>query len=141
MTMRADGFRLCDGVISAALSMNDPRWQGVGGVGWDHFRDLPGVPNTEPEIWTKGWELLAHRKAGPDPFGVSTCRVLVDPYVTPSGEARASFEVDFVDRYSAAAGKRVMCVRYDYIFGAAEMKCWITIAHSRTAPITGRACT
>jgi hypothetical protein len=119
---RTNGDRI-DGAVPASVSMNDPRWQGLGGFGWHHYRAIPGEDN----IWNKGWELLAHRAADPaDPFGVSSGHVLVDPYVNEAGEIRASFGVDFVDRYSAAEGRRVMFVRYDYIVDASQVKVWVT---------------
>jgi hypothetical protein len=123
MTFRTNGDRI-DGFVPPALSMNDPRWQGLGGFGWHHFRDIPG----EPDIWNKGWEMLAHRSPSnpADPFGISGANVIVAPYVNAAGEIRASFGVDWVDRYSAAEGKRIMLVRYDYIVDASQAKVWVT---------------
>lgn len=116
------GKRPCDGFVDPSVTVNDPSIQGIGIVGWHHYRDLPGEAN----IWNKGWDFGGHHVAGGDPFGVRDAQVIVAPYVDGSANIRASFLVNFVDRYSAAEGKRVACVRYDYIVEPSDVKCWAT---------------
>jgi hypothetical protein len=45
--------------------------------------------------------------------------------------------VDFVDRYAAAAGKRLMEVRYDYIVGETILKLWVTATQLPDGPDGG----
>jgi hypothetical protein len=97
--------------------------QGIGIVGWHHYRAIPGETN----IWNKGWDFGGARDgATADPFGVRDCQVTRYPYTDLNGNIRASFTVNFVDRYSAAELRRVASVRYDYIFEPSDVKCWVT---------------
>lgn len=116
------GKRVTEGFVAPATTVNDPRMQGFGIAGWHHYRNIPGEPN----IWNKGWDFRGNMLPGSDPFGVSTCDIPFAPYADASGNIRASFGVNFVDRYSSAAGKRVMSVRYDYIFEPSDVKMWVT---------------
>jgi hypothetical protein len=116
------GKRPCDAFIDPAVTVNDPSIQGIGIVGWHHYRAIPGETN----IWNKGWDYGGHRLAGADPFGVRDCTLIVPPYADTNGNIRASFLVNFVDRYSASEGKRVASVRYDYIVEPSDVKCWTT---------------
>lgn len=118
----ADGAVVCDGFVDPRVSCNDPHFQGLGAFAWHHYRDLPN----EPDIWNRGWELKGFMAAGGDPFGVGGARAVVPPYVNAAGEVRLSVAVDFVDRYSAAVGKRVMEVRYDLIVEDSVLKLWVT---------------
>ena len=118
----ADGAVVCDGFVDPRCSCNDPHFQGLAAFAWHHYRDLPNEPN----IWNRGWELKGFMAAGGDPFGVGGARAVVPPYVNAAGEVRLSVAVDFVDRYSAAAGKRVMEVRYDFIVADSVLNMWIT---------------
>lgn len=117
------GKRPCDGFAGVGVTVNDPNIQGVGIAGWHHYRAIPGEPN----IWNKGWDMGGNRPINPtDPFGVSGCDVTVAPYYDASGNIRASFVVHFVDRYSAAEGKRIAAIRYDYLVEPSDVKCWMT---------------
>jgi hypothetical protein len=118
----ADGAVVCDGFVEPNVSCNDPHFQGLGAFAWHHYRDLPN----EPEIWNKGWELRCFMACGGDPFGVREARAVVAPYVNREGQVRLSVAVDFVDRYSASEGKRVMEVRYDYIVEDSCLRLWVT---------------
>lgn len=117
-----DGTRITEGFVDPSTSVNDPRMQGFGIVGIHHFRDIPN----EPFIWNKGWELKGNLLPSVDPFGVRDCQVVVPPYLDMYGNIRASFLVNFVDRYSAAEGKRVLAVRYDYIVEDSNVKMWVS---------------
>jgi hypothetical protein len=117
------GKRPCDGPVAGGLTVNDPSIQGVGICGFHHYRAIAG----EPTIWNKGWDMGGNRQTvAADPFGVRDCSLLVPPYSDANGNIRASFEVNFVDRYSAAEGKRIAAVRYDYIVEPSDVKCWTT---------------
>lgn len=120
-----DNRKLVEGFTDGTLALNDTRQQGLGIIGWHHHRDVPGETN----IWNKSWNMDNHRDAsGPTRggFGVSAARVVVDPYINAAGEARASFEVDLVDPWTTAEGKRISLVRYDYIVDDSQVKVWIT---------------
>jgi hypothetical protein len=121
-TFRSNGAIVCGTFVNPGVTLNDPRIQGLGIAGWHHYRKIPNEPN----IWNKGWDFGGHKQAGGDPFGVSSSSVLVVPYFDANGFIRASFRVDFVDRYSAAEGKRVMSVRYDYIVEPSDVKLWVS---------------
>lgn len=117
------GKRVTEGFVAPTVGVNDPRIQGFGIAAWHHFRNIPN----EPYIWNKGWELRGNRLPDPaDPFGVSGCDIPFTPYADANGNIRASFGVNFVDRFAAAAGKRCMSVRYDYIFEPSDVKMWVT---------------
>jgi hypothetical protein len=117
------GKRPCDGFVAAGVTVNDPKIQGVGICGFHHYRAIPGEPN----IWNKGWDMGGNRQPGADPFGVRGCVLVVAPYLDANGNARASFLVEFEDRYSAAEGKRIATVRYDYIVEPSDVKIWATL--------------
>lgn len=117
---RTNGDETDDPFVDPTVIVNDPKIQGLGIVGWHHYRDIPGEPN----IWNKGWNMGGNRKPGSDPFGVSGCDILVAPYLDTNGNIRASFGVNFVDRYSAGESKRIVLVRYDYIVEASDVKVW-----------------
>jgi len=108
-TMR-DGTRVCEGFVPASLSANDPRWGGIGGVGWHHFR-----ANGEPDIWNRGWDFVPHR--------ADRGWVEVSPYVNAAGEVRASFKAEWRDGYE----ELVMSARYDYIVDDSQVKAWVTV--------------
>lgn len=128
-----DGSVVCDGFVDPRVSCNDPHFQGLGAFAWHHYRDLPN----EPEIWNKGWELRGFMAAGGDPFGVSGARAVVPPYVNAVGQVRMSVAVDFVDRYAAAEGKRVMEVRYDYVVEDSCLRLWVTATQLPDGPDAG----
>jgi hypothetical protein len=119
-----DGTRLCEGdTTPVGTSGNDPRWQGIGGVGWHHFR---AIPSDDPNIWNKGWDFASHRIAAlPDPFGVTDCRVT--HLLSTADLVQLKVEVDFVDRYSHADGKRVMLASYDYKLTADALAVSVTM--------------
>lgn len=118
---RNDGKVVC-GFPTPSTTLNDPNIQGIGIAGWHHYRNIPGVTN----IWDKGWDFGGHKAAGSDPFGVSGCEIVTPPYFDTSGNIWATFGVDFVDRYTAAEGKRVARIRYDYKVEPSDVKLWIT---------------
>lgn len=137
-TFRADGKKLVEGFTDGTLALNDTRQQGLGIVGWHHHRAVPG----ETSIWNKSWNMDVHRdKDGPGRggFGVSASRVVVAPYVNAAGEARASVEVDLVDPWTAAEGKRIAVVRYDYIVDDSQVKQWVTWTQQPDGPDGGPA--
>jgi hypothetical protein len=122
---RSDGKKLVEGFTDDTLALNDTRQQGLGLVGWHHHRRVPNETN----IWNKSWNMDVHRDAdGPTRggYGVSASRVVVPPYVNASGECRCSFEVDLVDPWTSAEGKRISLIRYDYIVDSSQVKCWVT---------------
>lgn len=123
-TMR-NGQRLCEGFVAPTVSVNDPRWQGIGGFACHHFR-----ANGEPDIWNRGWEMKAHGQANlADPFGIISSTTVVAPYEVASGadagKVRASFVVDFADRYSYPTP--LLTLRYDYTFEKSGVKMWVTV--------------
>ena len=137
-TMRADGTKICEGFTDPTLALNDLRQQGLGIFGWHHHRDVLG----EPDIWNKSWNMDGHRDATGATrggFGVSASRVVVAPYLNAAGEARASFEVDLVDPWTTAEGKRIALVRYDYIVDGSQVKQWITVTQQPDGADSGPA--
>lgn len=127
------GKRPCDGFVAIGTTVNDPNIQGVGIAGWHHYRQIPGAT-----IWNKGWDMGGNRLPNPaDPFGVSGCDVAVAPYYDVNGNIRASFVVHFVDRYSAAEGKRIAAIRYDYLVEPSDVKCWTTFLEFPDGPDAG----
>lgn len=136
VVFKADGKKLVEGFTDPVLALNDTRQQGLGLVGWHHHRQVSG----EPSIWNKSWNMDVHRdQAGYQRggFGVSGSRVVVAPYVNASGEVRASFEVDLVDPWTSAEGKRISLVRYDYVVDSSQVKMWVTWTQQPDGPDSG----
>lgn len=117
---RGTGKIINDPFMKPGTVINDPNIQGIGLVGWHHYRAIPG----ETEIWNKGWDMGSNRPVGTDPFGVKNCDVIVKPFLDQNGALRASFGVNFVDRYSAAENKRIALIRYDYVIESSNIKMW-----------------
>jgi hypothetical protein len=117
--MVTPGGRVIVDDFKEAGIINDPRYGGLGAVGWHNARR-----NGDPNVYNRTWDLTIRQDASTNHFGVVASRNIDGPRVSTDGALRYTIEVDLCDMYSWP--NPIMTVMYDYKIEDSNVKQWIT---------------